>query len=299
MLNDYESFLEYRAARRQLAATFASPRLLLLHVIAFIVVMTATWVYGSGWGLWSYRDNFIAPVLVGLVWSLVLAGHALLHYRRSAANRDQREQAVEDAMRRLIATRAETPDNATLFDMHRSLEAPLQAQSRWSASLGAFALVNALSWVAGALNMGSSWPFQMTPIFAAVVIGGVQAYLFWQQQRGSGRKSWVSRFPLMHLFVYLAATVILALLGAMRAVNPWDVNTLVEWGLVLLLASILWNVILQPLIERMGSLNPAQGKRKPAYAVALSDDGELVVDGEDGPSLYSDDEPPQQMRSRR
>ena len=279
MQNNYAGFLEYRAAQRHLAAKFARPRMLLLHVLAFVVVMTATWVYGGAWGLWSFRDNFIAPVLVGLIWSLALAGHALLHYRRSAANPAQREQAVEDEMRRFIAQNTSITDAESLFEMHRSLESRLEAQARWSFSLGAFALVNAVSWAAGAANIGSSWPFQMTLIFAVVIIGSIQAYMLWQQQRETGRKNWFTRLPLWHVFAYLTGILVLALLGALRAINPWDVNTLAEWGLVLLLAHIAWSVVLQPVVLWLGGRQTkakTPAKHKPGHAMTLGEDGELV-----------------------
>lgn len=279
MQNDYASFLDFRATQRQLATKFARPWLLLVHVLAFLVVMTGTWVYGSAWRLWFYRDNYTGPVLVGAVWSLLLLGHAVAHYRRSAANAAQREQAVEQEMRAFMQKHRSAVDSSTLIEMHRALEDRLAGFGRWSAALTAFAVVNAASWVFSVFNIGSSWSFQMTPIFAAVLIGGTYTYLRWRHERENGRRTWLTRLPLLHIIAYLTATVVLGLLGALRAVNPWDVNTLVEWGLVAVIVYSIWCVLVAPTVQWAGGLvgrREQLAKHKPPQTLALGDDGELM-----------------------
>lgn len=299
MQQDYARFLDYRATQRQLASQFARPRLLLLHVLAFVVVMTAIWAYGTGANLWRYYDNLILPNVAGAVWSLALVGHALWHFRRSAALHAQRERAVEAEMRAYIARNPQA-DSDALFEMHRALERDLEAQGRWSLSLTVFALVNTVSWTVALFNPQSSWSLQTTPMFAVVLIGGLQSYLLWQQQRTAGRASWFTRFPLHHVFAFLIGTVVLGLLGMFRAINPWDINTLVGWGLVLLLASVGWNVVLQPVgqwvVGRFTSRQAQPSKRKPDTALTLGDDGELtpvdeLLAAQDDDALY-DDVPP-------
>ena len=292
MQNNYASFLDYRATQRQLAARFARPRLLLLHVLAFIIVMTATWVYGNAWGLWFYRDNFIGPVLVGVVWSLVLAGHALVHYRHSAAIHAKRELAVEDEMRGLISRNGNAVNAASLFEMHRALESKLEGDGRWSLSLTAFALVNALSWTLSATNIGSSWPFQTTLPFAIMIVGGMLTYMSWQKQREDGHESWFSRLPLRHLFAYPVGVILLWALGAYRAINYWDADNLIRlWGIVLG-AHVLLDVVIRPGLRRITRLRSKvkrPAKRKAAERLVLADDGEVVALDEVDTSAYMDD----------
>lgn len=295
MQNEYLSFLDFRAMQRRLAARFSHPRLLLIHTWAFVVAMTATWAYGLAWRLWSYRENFILPVLVGVVWGALLALHALLHYWRSAARSEKRELAVEDEMRQFIETHGAGVDDQTLFDMHRQFDADLQKQGRWSVALLAFGLINAASWLISAQNIGSSWPFQTTLPFAVLILGGVNLFLAWQQRRESGSRGWLSRLPMRHLYAYGFGGIGLALLGSLRLINHWDAeNGIRVWGVVVLL-HIIWSVLLSPLAQRVvpGAAQPDQySKRKVGSRLALADDGEVldIVDG--------DYEPPQVSRQR-
>lgn len=282
MQDNYFGFLDYRAAQRRLAAKFQQPRALLLHTLAFIAAMSAVWAYGIGWRLWLYRDNFILPMLFGAGWSLLLAAHALLHYRRSAAMDERRELAVEDEMRQFIDQHGDGVDDETLFATHRQFEAGLERQARWSVSLTAFAIINALSWVVASINMGTSWAFQMTVPLAVLIIGGAQAFLNWQQQRWAGRRSWFTRLPLRHIVAYAAGSLGLWIAGAFRMINHWDADHAVfVWGIVLLL-HIVWSVAVWPFIQRVtGRSAQAEqpAKRKPARHVerlVLADDGEVL-----------------------
>ena len=284
MQNDYARFLDYRVTERQLAAKFARPRLLLLHVIAFVVVMTAILAYGTGTDLWRFYPNFILPNVAGAVWSLILAAHAVLHFRRSAARHAHRERAVEDEMREFIAKNRDAVDSETLFDMHRALENKLEREGRWSVALAAFALVNAASWTITLANPASSWALQTTLPFALMIVGGVQAYLVWQQQRAAGRNTWFTRLPLWHIFAYPVGVIVLWALGAYRAINSWDANRLAEIWLVVLLAHIVWNVVVLPTLQwGQARLTKPQkaAKKKLGRDVTIGDDGELVALAED------------------
>lgn len=279
MQDRYSSFLDFRAAQRRLAARFRRPRGLLLHTLVFVTAMNAVWFYGLAWRLWLYRDNYILPVLFGAVWSVVLAVHALIHYRRSAANNDRRELAVEEEMRQFVQAHSDEVDDETLFDMHRQLDADLQKQSRWSVALLAFGLVNATSWVVSAFDIGSSWPFQTLLPFAVLILGGVNVFLAWQQRREAGHSGWLARLPLRHMVAYGFGTLGLWLAGAFRMINQWDAdNGILVWGVVVLL-HIVWNVLLRPVFQHVIP-GPAQSeqpvKRKTGSRLALADDGEVL-----------------------
>ena len=286
MQDNYASFLDYRAAQRQVAARFAHPRLLLVHVIAFVVSLTAVWAYGTGARLWNHYDNMILPTLIWGAWSLLLAGHAVRHFRRSAAMHTQRERAVEDEMREFIAKNRDVVDSDTLFDMHHTLENRLEREGRWSVALTAFALVNAISWTISLTNPTSSWPFQTTLPFALMIVGGVQAYMIWQQQRAAGRTTWFTRLPLWHIFAYPVGVIVLWALGAYRAINSWDADTLIQLWSLIVLAYVVWCVVFRPPLLALRARftdTPPQDKRKLGRDVALGQDGELVeiADGDE------------------
>lgn len=278
MQTSYSAFLNYRAVRRRLAARFARPRWLLLHVLVFVVTMTIIWAYGTGYGLWFYRDNFIWPTLLGLAWSVLLAAHALIHYRRSAGRTDRREQAIEDEMRQFITANNEPIDQDSLFAIHQRLETDLEQQGHWSLSLTVFTLVNVVSWLITALNMGTSWALQMTLPLAVLIIGGINVYLSWQRQRQQGRDNWFVRLPLRHTTVYGTGVIGLWLAGAYRAINYWDVDTLIKWWGLVLLIHMVWSVVVQPLIQKALPKRQADqiAKRKPAARLVLRDDGEVL-----------------------
>ncbi|MCC7446535.1 MAG: hypothetical protein IT324_03915 [Anaerolineae bacterium] len=291
MQTNYSTFLNYRVAQRRLAAKFARPRWLILHTLTFVVTLLAVWAYGTGYRLWFYRDNFILPTLVGLVWSVLLAAHALFHYRRSAARAGQREHAVEEAMQAFIDQNGDSLDQPALFAMHQQLERDLESQGRWSTALAVFSLVNPVSWLVTALNMGTSWAFQMTGPLAVLSVGGISVYLLWQQQRQQGRDNWFVRLPLWHVALYGVGVLGLWLAGAYRAINYWDADTLIKgWGLVLLV-HIVWSVAVQPLLRNVlpGLQREQAAKRKPAARLVLGDDGEVLdVTDQDEQSYHID-----------
>jgi hypothetical protein len=279
MQDNYFSYLDFRAMQRRLSARFSKPRMLLLHTLVFVTAMSATWYYGLVWRLWLYRDNYILPVLIGVVWSIVLAIQALIHYRRSAAINERREMAVEEEMRAFIEAHGDEVDDQTLFDMHRQLDGDLQKQSRWSVALLAFGLVNAASWAIAAYDMGTSWGFQMTLPLAVLILGGVNLFLTWQQQREAGRTGWLARLPLRHIIAYGFGTIGLGLAGMLRLVNYWDSdNTIKVWGVVVLL-HIIWSVLLRPVVQHFmpgESQSERPAKRKTGSRLALADDGEVL-----------------------
>lgn len=285
MPSTYTGFLAVRATQRRLAAQFADPRRLLLHALAFVVAMTAIWVYGSAWGLWHYQINYGLPVIVGAVWSLILAVHAGFHYRRSAARDDRVERAVENAMRQLIDADAAPDDDHALFDMHNSLQADLEHQGRHSRALLAFALVNVVSWVISAINMGTSWGFQMTLPLAVMIIGGVPLFLDWQARQQAERKNWFARLPLRHMIAYGVGIIGLWLAGAARMIHPWDADTILKYWSILLPLHIIWSVVVQPVAQKF-MLRQAQAapteKYKPEARLLLADDGEVfeIADSE-------------------
>lgn len=277
MEENYFNYLNFRAAERQLKTQFARPRALLVNTLAFITAMTAMWYYMIAAQLMFYQDNFRLPVLIGVVWSAVLLVHAVLHYRRSPALDERREMAVEAEMRGLIE-KSEF-DHDSLFSMHHQLDDVLQGQGRWARVLLAFAVINALSWGVSTLNIGTSWPFQMTLPLAVIIIGGVNVFLHWQERREKRTRTWLTRLPLRHIGVYGVGVIGLAVAGMYRMVNPWDVNNVtLVWGIMLVL-HIIFSVIVQPLIERMlptQERESAPEKRKTPARLVLADDGEVV-----------------------
>ena len=281
MAQDYLHFLEDRAAQRRLAARFARPRWLWLNTLLFVVVLTLIWEYGVATRIFLYREFYDWPVFIGVIWSMVLALHGVIHYRRSAAVTEKRELAVEDEMRQFIEHHGAEADQSTLFEMHHSLEAELQQQSRWSLGLMAFGLVNALSWLVSSLiSVGTSWPFQTTLPLAIAVIGGVSMFIHWQRQRRLEGRNWFTRLPLGHIFAFFLGAVGLGLLGVFRLINSWDAENLIKlWGLIVVLHVVFAEAVLPVFntVKRFVFRNQPD-KRKPAVPLELmiGDDGEVL-----------------------
>ncbi len=271
----YTSFLDYRAAQRRLMAKFSDPHRLLLHTLAFVTAVTTFLAVSVPLRLWYDHNAFYIPAIVGTVWSVLLALHALIHYRRSAARAERRELAVEDEMRQLMESGS--LDDQALFDTHHSLESDLERQSRWSRGLVAFAGVNLLSWLVSDLTVGTSWPYQMTLPIAVLVIGGFTAFSIWQQARRDQRPAWLARLPVRHIVIYGMGAFVLGLLGMFRAINDRDATLLIVGWFVLVMLNIFWSVIAHPLIDAMmRRFQPQPEKRKPDAQLVLADDGEVV-----------------------
>lgn len=287
MPNHYLDFLDQRAAQRRLKAKFSQPYALLLHAVAFVIVMTGFWAYLLAWLALDYRLDWSPLAMVGLGWSVLLAVHALIQYRRSAADGKRRDLAIEDEMRQFIEKNGDQVDDDDLFAMHRALSSDLERDGRWSLGLVIFSVINVVNWVIAAVNMGTSWAFQLTLPAAVVFIGGSYMYQMWQQNRTAGRDTWFTRVPLVHIGAYVIGTIALALLGMLRLINPWDVNTLVGWWTIALVSHIALAVLILPLLNwifrgRSASL----AKRKPAEHLMLDDDGEIVEVVEPGAPSY-------------
>lgn len=282
MPNQYLDYLDQRAAQRRLAAKFAQPKLLILHTVAFVGAVTALFATIVPQLRWVPLGTFNAPALGFFLWSLVLAGHALWHYRHSAAVAEKRELVVEEEMRGLIEKSNQPLGDDALFAMHDSLSSSLERQGWLAQGLTTFALVNAVSWLGVALNQGTSWGFQLTLPMALVLVGGVYGFRAWQQRRRTGG-GWLGRLPLHHIIVYGVGTFLLGIAGTLRMINSWDVNTLVGTWTGLLLIHIFVAVIGKPLLEQFfgEGTGESTGKRKvsarkPTERLILSDDGEII-----------------------
>ncbi len=286
MAHDYNSFLDYQAARRRITAKFSQSRGLWIHIIVFLATMSAIWGYGTGNRLWLYPENFIWPTLLGALWSLLLVGHGVLSYLRSPARVNRREEAVEDEMRQFIQ---QNPDYTTthqdeLFALHRQIDANLQRQAFWFLPLTLFTLVNAVFWLATLLNMGTSFAFQLTAPLAVFVIGGIGLYTAWRERRTSGQDDWIARLPLPHIGLYLFGNLFLGLLAIFRAINMQDHQAIWGWWSVILIAHIIYAIILHPLTQAIKTkrqtadslLSEAPQTDKAKRHLALADDGELV-----------------------
>lgn len=277
--NNYLEFLDQRAAEQRLAKRFSQPRLLLLHTIAFVGVATVLWAAIIPWLVWVPLRTYDVPSLLLFGWSVVLAAHALLHYRRSSAREEAREQVVEAEMRQLIANSTEPIDDESLFALHQRMSGELARKGWLTQALTVFALVNAVSWFGASLNLGTNWGYTLTLPIALVLVGGVYGYQSWRHDRATGQVNWLTRFPLAHALAFVAGSVVLAVLGVYRMVNGWDVNTLVSGWLILLVLHVVWSVVLAPLVNSLTSKQSdldARLKRKPAKRLMLSDDGEIV-----------------------
>ncbi|MEO8394325.1 MAG: hypothetical protein ABI700_15140 [Chloroflexota bacterium] len=279
MPQDYLHFLEDRAAQRRLAARFARPRWLLLHTLIFVTAITVMWNYGVARQLIFNRAYFDLPMLVGTVWSGLLAAHAFVHYRRSAAHNEKRELAVEAEMRLFIERNGDNLDQGGLFAMHHRLDADLQQQGRWSLALLAFAVVNMLTWLVSLLNISPWWtlPLQMTWPLALLIIGGVNVFVLWQQKRQFEVRGWFTRLPLRHIVAYLFGSFGLVMLATNRLINSWDARTLILYWTVALVLHILVGEIVQPILAHFLP-SGASVKQKPAVPLELviGDDGEVL-----------------------
>ncbi len=290
MPQDYLHFLEDRAAQRRLTARFSRPRWLWLNTLLFVTVMTVIWGCFIAFRLFFDPVNYYFPVLLGVIWSFVLALHSVIHYRRSAAVTEKRELAVEEEMRQFIEHHGAETDQASLFEMHHSLESELQDQSRWSLGLMVFGLVNALSWLVSAPNVGSSWPFQTTLPLAIAVIGSISAFKVWQRQRQLEEKSWFTRLPLRHIFIFCLGAVGLALLDVFQMINNWDAENLIVWWALVVVLHIIAAEAVVPIfngVKRFLFRNQ-HDKRKPAVPLELviGDDGEVFDIGEQDTKQY-------------
>lgn len=282
MANQYLDYLDQRAAQRRLAAKFAQPKLLLLHTVAFVGAVTALFGVITPLLRWVPLGTFNAPAFGFFLWTLVLAGHALWHYRRSSAISEKRELVVEEAMRGLIAKSDQPLDDEALFAMHDRLNGSLERQGWLAQGLTTFALVNAVSWLGVALNLGTSWGFQLTLPMALVLVGGVYGFRAWQQNRRNGG-GWLGRLPLHHIVIYGVGAFLLGLAGILRMINSWDADTLIGLWAGVLVIHILVAVFAKPLLARFFSegTGKSTGKRKvsaekPNERLMLSDDGEIL-----------------------
>jgi hypothetical protein len=165
--------------------------------------------------------------------------------------------------------------------MHQRLESGLEQQGQWFAALTAFALVNGVSWSVSSLNIGTSWPFQVTLPLAVICIGGVKLLLGWQQQNAApdSRRGWFARVPLRHIFGYASGMIALELVGMLRLANMWDIQKLQQvWGLALV-AHIVWSVLLWPALQAwFRPRNVDRAVHKPKRSIdhlVLDDDGEF------------------------
>ncbi len=280
MPDSYLDFLDQKAAQRRLLAKFAQPRLLLLHTIAFVGVVTGLWWVIMPLLRWVPLTLFNLPALAFFAWSIVLAAHALLHYRRSSARTEARELVVEAEMRQLIEQHSGDLNDDALFAMHANLAGQLERHGWLSQGLTVFALVNAVSWFGASLNLGTNWGYFLTLPTALILVGGVYGFRAWQHSRKTGGGGIFARLPLRHLIVYALGVVLLAVSVSARMVNPWDADALVGiWTLAVLL-HVVWS-LLAPVFSRASLEHQAQaGKRKQAPRLALADDGELISESD-------------------
>lgn len=291
MPEDYQTFLEQRDAERRLRAKFSQPRLLLLHTLAFVGAVTVLWGAIIPLLRWVPLGVFNPPALAFFVWSIVLAAHAVIHYRRSSARSEARELVVEAEMRGFIESHANVAVDDDLFALHQSLSSDLARNGWLTEGLTVFALVNAASWFGASLNLGTSWGYQLTLPIAVVLVGGVYGFRAWQHSRRNGGGSFLARLPLHHIVVYGVGTLLLAVAGSARMINPWDVDTLMGGWTIVILMHILWSVALAPLFRRAAQEHQGQvkqgGKRKNADRLTLTDDGEIMPIAEtDSPSKH-------------
>lgn len=280
MPDDYLSFLDQRDAQRRLRAKFSQPRLLLLHMLAFVAAVTLLWGAIIPLLNWVPMYYFDSPALAFFVWSILLAAHAVIHYRRSAARAEARELAVEAEMRGFIENHGSLATDDDLFALHQNLGGDLERKSWLTEGLTIFALVNAASWFGASLNLGTSWGYFLTLPMAIVLVGGVYGFRAWQYNRRKGGGGFLSRLPLHHIAIYGVGMFLLALAGSLRMVNSWDVNTLAVLWTVAILLHIAWSVVAAPLFRRAEQEHqrhtPQQGKRKNADRLTLTDDGEIL-----------------------
>ena len=276
MYKSYDSFLNFRAAQRRITARFSRPHWLTLHTTVFVSLMCGIWYGGNVYYWWRFPENYTLPVLIGFVWSFLLAGHALWTYRRSAAGAATREQAVVAEIQQFVQQSDVQPDPQTLIEMHQQLEDSLERQGHAVIALTVFALINVLTWFIGIIHIGSSFAFQMTWPIALIVVGGINAFSAWQQQNRNGQHSWFARFPLRHLAAYVFGVAVLGIIGAARLVNYWDVNNIVSVWTLLLLTHAGFGVIVLPLWQHLTYWTERPAKPKRSEHMLLDDDGELV-----------------------
>lgn len=171
MADEYSAYLDYKEIRRRVERRLKQGTGLLAHVILYllavvVVVLSGTYLNYSYFsvdnGVRQFYEVYVNPG-IGIpfvLWSLVLLFHALRVYRKSGADGDTREQAVETELRARLAADDTTllADRRQSFRVHSLMVEDILARSGRINSLMLVAVVNAVVWLAWALA-GARTPY--------------------------------------------------------------------------------------------------------------------------------------------
>lgn len=182
----YLSYLEYRELRRRVERRLAKPRLLLVHVVIYVAVITGmmTWITSYFYGqtviyqAYQYRFPFS-------LWAVVLMLHAVFVWVRSGAIEERRSQQIEHAIReRLNEDRDWQISSRSLFRLHALLDNDVRVRSGFTVTLAFTALLNAVMWVvwASLSSQSNTEAWRLTPWFALALLIPYGLNL-WRQRR--------------------------------------------------------------------------------------------------------------------
>ncbi len=171
MADEYSIYVEYKEIRRRVERRLKQGTGLLAHVALYllavvVVVLSRTYLNYSYFsvdnGVRQFYEVYVNPG-VGvpfILWSLILLFHARQVYRKSGADADSREQAVEAELRDRLAADDTTllADRRQSFRVHSLLVEDILARSGRINSLMLVAVVNAVAWLAWALA-GANTPY--------------------------------------------------------------------------------------------------------------------------------------------
>lgn len=183
MFGSYGSFLNYLEIRRRIERRLMPMSWLGLHILLFVAVdifaLSSYTRHPSGM---TFASLSMAQVM--LVWSVVLLAHGVWSLVRSGAWTNRRSRVIEQEMRERFE-QADTylvQDERDWFRIHGLLENDVRARSSAAQWLTLFTVINALNWIGSGGGYMTSYPWQITPMLALVLVP-VLAFAAWRSGR--------------------------------------------------------------------------------------------------------------------
>lgn len=171
MWGNYGSYLDYLELRRRVEKRLMPSFWLLIHTALF-ALWTPIWlaIYTDRT---SARDGFVSQPMAQfmMVWSIVLLAHGLWTWLRSGAWAGARSRAIEREMRDVaLDDTFFAQDERDLFRLHGMLDEDIRSRANNVLVLVAFTFINAINWIGSGGGHMTSYPWQITPFLAVVVL---------------------------------------------------------------------------------------------------------------------------------
>jgi hypothetical protein len=175
MWNNYWTFLDYLELRRRVEQHLARGHWLFLHLVIFLIaniVPTITHPRAAYYYDGAVYVNSVIGYLM-LFWSLLLVGHALWTFSRSAAWASSRSQAIETELsEQMQSENTYLSDNPKgLFRIHDMLENDLRHRSSAVWWMTVYSGVNVFVWTASVFSAPEgSFAWHMMTIIALAIL---------------------------------------------------------------------------------------------------------------------------------